>query len=396
MDNIYQNLQTPCFVLLENELHESVLGFRRALQNKFRKSIIGYSVKTNSLPYCLSVVRDLGCYAEVVSYNEFRLALQTGFVPGHIIYNGPMKSRETFLDALASDAVVNIETWREIEWLKALPQNRTYKVGIRLNIDISDVSPADENHEEDNSRFGFSAESDDFARAVEAVRSMRNIQLAGLHTHRTSGTRSVDFYKHTIAYAKEVIGKYRLHLEYWDLGGGYFGPMPNKPTYEEYARAFDDALGPDFSDLTIIVEPGNALVASAFDYVSKVIDVKQHGGKYYITTDATRNDIDPFFHKTDYFKSLFMQGASPAVNQQQIVAGSTCLEYDRLFTIPPRQQLLQEGDRIVFHRVGAYTMALTPLFIHYFPMVYVRKADNTFEVVREEWTEKEFIQNSKY
>jgi diaminopimelate decarboxylase len=80
----------------------------------------------------------------------------------------------------------------------------------------------------------------------------------------------------------------------------------------------------------------------------------------------------------------------------QVVCGLTCLEYDRLFTLPAGKKMLNVGDLIVFHRVGAYTMALTPLFIHYFPIVYVHQPDGQVEIVREEWTAEEYIQKSKF
>lgn len=75
--------------------------------------------------------------------------------------------------------------------------------------------------------------------------------------------------------------------------------------------------------------------------------------------------------------------------------GLTCLEYDRLFVLPEGNRQLEEGDRIVFHSVGAYTMALTPLFIHYFPNVYLQK-DGEFSLIREEWSENNYIKNSRF
>ena len=35
-------------------------------------------------------------------------------------------------------------------------------------------------------------------------------------------------------------------------------------------------------EITFIVEPGNAIVASGFDYIAEVIDVKTHDGKIYL------------------------------------------------------------------------------------------------------------------
>ena len=59
-------------------------------------------------------------------------------------------------------------------------------------------------------------------------------------------------------------------------------------------------------------------------------------------------------------------------------------EYDKLFTLQ-NQPLLNVGDRILYQNVGAYTMTLSPLFIRFFPRVYL-KTLNGYEIIREEWT----------
>ena len=173
--------------------------------------------------------------------------------------------------------------------------------------------------------------------------------------------------------------------------------MPNKPTYQQYAETFAGALSNKNKKLTIIVEPGNALTALAFDYVSSVIDTKFHNNQYYVTTDGSRNDVDPLFHKLDYFKSFeYAADNSKIVEEKQLITGCTCLENDRLFVLQEGQRLLQPGDRIWFSRVGAYTLCLTPLFIRYFPRVYLRDSNNELSLIREEWTEDEFVCKSTY
>ena len=91
----------------------------------------------------LVILKQLGCYAEVVSYTEYELALLEGFDKTHIIYNGPLKSKETFLDAIKNGAIVNIETKRELDWLAYLDPNKNYGVGIRVNLDLGSISPTD-------------------------------------------------------------------------------------------------------------------------------------------------------------------------------------------------------------------------------------------------------------
>ena len=114
-----------------------------------------------------------------------------------------MKSKETFLKAVTDGAIVNIETWREIEWLTELPKDKLYKVGIRININISEVSPKDEANANDNSRFGFSFENGDFKKAIIAINKLNNVRVVGIHTHREPKTRSVNFYRNVIRYIQK-------------------------------------------------------------------------------------------------------------------------------------------------------------------------------------------------
>ena len=388
-----RGIHTPCYILDEKELERSISGFKSAIQNCFCDSIIGYSVKTNSLPYSLRVARDEGCYAEVVSADEYELALQCGFSQKQIIYNGPMKSHESFIDAITNDAIVNIEAHRELEWLKELPESKQYSVGLRLNVNISKVSPEDAEGENDNSRFGFSDETEDFKNALDIIDDLHNVKLAGLHIHRTARSRSTRFYRNSIQYACETIHKYGLGLDYIDVGGGFFGIFPNKPTYQDYVDVFKSELAEHHLDrLRIIVEPGNALVASCFSFLTEVIDVK-HIEKdcWFITTDGSRNDVDPLFHKTSYISEL-LTSSDGLVVREQVVSGCTCLEFDRLFTLR-NQPLLSVGDRILYKNVGAYTMCLSPLFIRYFPSVYV--FDNgEYRIIRNKWTASDYLQQA--
>lgn len=402
MKDNFQDLQTPCFILDKDELERSVKGYQNALKSNFKESIVGYSVKTNSVPACMKLAGEMGAYAEVVSHDEYELARLCGFEQNHIVYNGPMKSKETFFDAVEHGAIVNIETKRELEWLKELEQcssgsngSKVFKVGLRLNINISHVSPEDADGDNDNSRFGFSDVTNEFADAIALIGKMPNIELAGLHIHRTAHSRSIRFYKQSIEFACKTIEKYGLKLDYLDVGGGYFGIFPNKPTYQEYSDAFCEVLtSHGLQNLCVIVEPGNALVASCFAFLSEVIDVK-HVEKelWFATTDGSRNDLDPFFKKSGYLSEVQYVHETPVV-KEQIVSGCTCLEYDRLFTLTGKP-LLNVGDRIYYRNVGAYTMCLSPMFIRYITNIYLKK-DGEYTLVREKWTAKEHLMKNVF
>lgn len=382
--NIYSDLETPCFIFDEGEFIRGVVSFQNALLTRLTRFNIGYSVKTNSLPYALQLALKTGCMAEVVSHDEYQLAIRCGFTPQRIIYNGPMKSKETFIESVVHGAVVNIETKRELQWLTELPSGQEYNIGLRLNINISKISPKDAESDNDNSRFGFSDDSGEFSAALKAISTLDNVRLAGIHIHRTCHSRSPRFYEHSIDYACKVIKKYGLDPDYLDIGGGYFGIFHNKPTFADYAAIFARVLkSHGLEALRIIVEPGNALTASSFKFLTEVIDTKRvDNDTVFATTDGSRNDIDPFFRKNSYIKNiLYKDSSTRRVLPEQIITGCTCLEYDRLFTLYSQPEL-EVGDRIIYHNVGAYTMTLSPQFIRFWPRVYALAQSGAYTLVR--------------
>jgi diaminopimelate decarboxylase len=388
------DLQTPCFVFEEDVFAESVKQWNAAFTPYFKDVVIGYSVKTNPLPYAFKYAKALGCYAEVVSHDEYELAQLIGYPIEHIIYNGPMKSKETFIEAVKGGAVVNIETHRELDWLSELPKDERYSVGIRVNVNIEEISPDDAKGHVSFSRFGFNDQTGELADALTKIEKLRNVTLNGLHFHRTSLTRSVNFYKHLTQYACDIIKKYQLSLDYIDMGGGFFGVFKTAPTFEEYADAIVSTMkSNDIStNISLILEPGNGLFANAFYYITSVVDTKELPECRIVTTNGSRNDIDPFFSKSRYLSEVLYQQTTMPIVPRQIITGATCLEYDQLFELKDAPAL-QVGDRVRYNNVGAYTLCLTPLFINYFPIVYALK-DGQYKVVREKWTANEFIQKS--
>lgn len=379
----FKSFQTPSFIFDEAEFSRGVKELRIALEERFERVDIGYSVKTNSLPFAMRTAGKLGCMAEVVSHDEYQLASLCGFAPDRIIYNGPMKSKKTFLEAVKGGCLVNIETKRELEWLKELPADGKFNIGIRLNINISHVSPEDADGEDDNSRFGFSDESEEFEEALRYIASLPNVILTGLHIHRTTHSRSPRFYERSVEYTGSVIKKYGLSLDYLDVGGGFFGIFPGKPSFAAYAVAIHSAMTRNgLEKLKVIVEPGNALTASSFSFLSEVIDVKRVDRlTRFVTTDGSRNDIDPFFRKSDYIKEILLKNIDRPIEPLQIVAGCTCLEYDRMFSLIDKPRL-EVGDRILYHNVGAYTMTLSPQFIRLWPRVYAIGRNGEMKEVR--------------
>ena len=111
-----------------------------------------------------------------------------------------------------------------------------------------------------------------------------------------------------------------------------------------------------------------------------------------MVTDGGRTQIDPLMTKNEYFYDINIQNENRKTITRQIVSGFTCMEHDRLFELKDGLEL-QPGDQIVYHKVGAYTMCLSPLFIKWFPDVYV-KDGKVISKVRNRWTESDYMSRS--
>lgn len=380
-------LQTPYFLIHEELLSQNVDSYRKALDSLWPYSRISYSVKTNALPWILKWMNKKNVYAEVVSDDEYNLALLSGFSPDQIVFNGPIKGTECFRKALQKASVVNIDSERELEMLKNDNQRSTQRVGIRVNVDADFFSKEDVGYQEDGFRFGFSEGKGALKNAFNILQSISTDGRFGLHMHVNSITRSAKVYKKIAEYAAYIIKQYNLEPSYIDIGGGFFGGVPGKTTPDEYISVIKDALTGTVDPVKtcLIIEPGSALIGSAVELYSTVLDVKDTAHARIVTTDASRIYIDPLWLKNRY---MFSSDAKKPPHPRQVICGYTCMDHDRLMAIENHPEL-SVGDHIVYHRVGNYTITFGGPFIRPYPPVYAL-TETGYELVRKAMTIEEY------
>lgn len=390
-DAFRQTLQTPYYLIHLKELEQNVENLKNALHQYWDNYIIGYSVKTNYLPWILTYFQQKGIYAEVVSGDEYTLAKFANY-DKKIVYNGVAKTKDTFLEAIRQKCIVNIDTERELQWLKELEcTSNHYEVGLRVNLDLETYCPNETLTGEEGGRFGFCYENGELKRAIDYIQSLKNVQLTGLHFHSNTKSRSLNFFRTLAEKACEIKEKYNLSLSYIDIGGGFYGGMEGKPTFFNYLQVISEQLQKSFSKekVTLIVEPGISLIGSPIDYVTTVIDVKNTIRNRFVTTDGSLGHVNPLRNKELAFYEVNLKDSHRNRLPYQIVSGFTCLENDRLLKLEnyPR---LEVGDQIIYKKAGAYTFALSPLFIKLFPSVYVEK-DGEIEKVMDKWSAGAFF-----
>lgn len=394
-----EQLQTPFFVIDEPILNHYYDMLVESLSSNWDNYLIGYSFKTNSLPWLISYVKKRGAYAEVVSEDEYSLAKYMGYNDSEIIYNGPYKGERSFCSVLLSNGIVNLDSMQEIAWLTNLVNShpdKNFKVGIRANFNLEKMCPGETTMGEVSGRFGFCYETGKLADALEILRNIPNVSVVGLHLHASSKSRSVTIFRSIARMACQLKTEFDLNLEYVDLGGGYCGGMEGRPEYPDYFPAVAEELNKCFTPehTKLIVEPGISLISKCTTFVTSVFDTRDIKGTRYVMTDGSRFNIDPTMIKSSHLfhveQAENVSDNSRPILHSQVISGFTCMEVDRLFTYAEEAELIP-GDRIIYENVGGYTMSLNPLFIQYFPAVYVRSG-NDMRMVRKKWTPAEYVQ----
>lgn len=391
---------TPFFRIKEKDLLYDISLLREALTRNWGNFVMGYSVKTNSLPWLLNYLKNQGFYAEVVSESEYDLASRLGFPDNHIIYNSPLKDRDVWETILLAGGYVNLDSSYELEWAKELSAqypDRHFSVGLRVNCDIASLCPEEQLAAKEGSRFGYCYENGVLRDAIQKLSALPNVKIAGLHLHSSTQSRSVRVFGALAKMAVRIADEYGLSPDYIDMGGGYFGGRDDMPDYRDYFKEICEELSVYFdpSKTALIAEPGVSLVSRAFTFETSVIDIKDIRGRKFIVTDGSRTNLNPLVTRHVYPHHI-CYASDPASRQKeadQWVCGATCMEYDKLFEIIDDAALLP-GDRIVYDTAGGYTMCLNPLFIHYFPAVYVERQDGSLFLAREPWTNDEFLQKN--
>lgn len=398
-----EKLETPYYLIEEEKLNYDINLLLSAMSNYWSKNTIvpSYSFKTNSLPWVLNHMKNSGFWAEVVSQDEYLLARKIGFADSKIVYNGPIKNKETFFKILTDGGYVNIDSTEELEWLDQY-EGDPIKVGIRVNVDLRNWLDPSKLGDYHGGRFGFCYENGSLAKTIERIRMNKQVSVVGLHMHQSIPSRSPEAFAALAQSAVEIAKKYKLLIEYIDMGGGYFGGRDDMPNFNDYFSAICHELKRAFdpNQVKLIAEPGVSLVSRGFSFVTMVKDTKDVGNQRFLITDGSRLYLNPQVTRHSYPHHVKLMEKEKEIKDRgvmssQIVTGSSCMEYDRLFEIKNYSEL-KHGDYIIYDNAGGYTICLAPMFINYWPSVYVKKLDGTILMVREKWTNEEMLQKCIY
>lgn len=368
---------SPFYLCDGGRFADNLCRLSAAFSSRWPKFVLAYSYKTNYLPYLCNLAKDRGAWAEVVSRLEYDLAVKIGQPADKIIFNGPVKSDADIELALTNGSIVNLDSASELDCVVRYAKQNPDKqipIGLRINIDLTD--PQGVSHIQNrlpHSRFGI------VPAELPAVRCKlsANLKIISLHGHTSSADRSLAGYR-VIARTLADIAQthFAESIQYINIGGGFFGDVllqmgfHNVPTFDDYAQAITDVLKSYtwHKPPCLIIEPGLALAADAVSLATRVVSVKTIAGRTIITVDASVYHLKPTLHPRNLPFAVIAADDTLRPQGCFSVAGSTCMEKDYLLT-DVSGTVPQVGDYLYFTHCGAYSIVLSPPFIHPAPAI---------------------------
>jgi len=383
---------SPLFVLSERTIRNNYQHAVRAFSTRYPKVQFAWSYKTNYLNSVCRIFHQEGSWAEVVSGFEYRKALGNG-VPGNkIIFNGPEKTNEELEMAVTNGSLIHIDHFDELFQLIELSDKLKKKprVAIRVNMDTGVYPMWD--------RFGFNYENGQALNALTKIMESGKMELTGLHCHIGTFMLATNAYATAVKKLGDLAWKCKTQLntpiQYIDLGGGFpssntlrgsFLPGTDSvPSVDEFAEAITtNLLGLGFGkeELPLLVlESGRVLIDDAGYLLSTVLANKRlSDGRRATILDAGVNLLFTSFwydHKITPAQDFTQH------TEDMALYGPLCMNIDvvrQSINLP----LLNRGDKVVVHKVGAYNMTQWMQFIQMRPNVVLIDEQGKTHVIRE-------------
>ena len=324
-----------------------------------------YALKANSTLAIARLLRELGSGADANSVGEIEVALRAGFDPSRIVFTGVGKTSTELERAIVLGVhTINAESPGELERIGALARaHRTSaRVALRVNPDIDARSHPHISTGLRTNKFGVPIES---ARALfREAAATEGLRPVGVHVHVGSQITSLD--PLTSAAARIVTLVQDLledgfALDHVDLGGGlgisYDGS--SVPSLTQYAAAIVEGVAR--TGLTLVLEPGRALVGAAGLLLTRVVDVKEYpGGPRFAILDAGMTELlRPALYNA--FHRIVAVAPRAGEPRPYEVVGPLCESSDifgRDRLLPP----LEPGDFLAVLDTGAYGAAMASTY----------------------------------
>ncbi len=314
---IVKEFGSPLYIFDESTIRAMCREYVDSFRHYYADTDIEYSTKAFSNPAVLKIIEQEGLTIDVVTGGELAFALAADVPTDKINFHGNNKVRSELREAVEAEiGRITIDSFHEIDILNEVAGDvgKPQAVNLRLSPSIDPHTHRLTSTGVLDSKFGFSIETGDAEKAVDAALSRPNLDVRGLHFHLGSPIFELEPYDEAIeyvcAFAARMKYVHRLDMREFSPGGGMaIGYLSSKlpPTIAEYAKTITESLMSactkyGLEQPKLIVEPGRSIVGRAGVAVYTVGGIKRVPGvRTFVSVDGGMGDnIRPALYDAEY------------------------------------------------------------------------------------------------
>ena len=356
--NKFNNVKTP-FYYYDSELLRDTLSSLQKEIAKHDNYCMHYAIKANSNPKVLKIIAQYGFGADCVSGGEIRAAINAGVPASKIVYAGVGKSDWEINLGLDNDIFCfNVESLAELEVINDLAsqRNKIANVAFRINPNVGAHTHANITTGLAENKFGIAM--DDLDSIMEESKSLKNINVIGLHFHIGSQILDMsDFIAlcNRINDIQDKLEQQGIVLSNINVGGG-LGinyEYPDKEPVPDFAGYFSTyakhlRLRPEQK---VHFELGRSVVGQCGSLITRVLYVKKGSYKKFAIVDAGMTDLirPALYHAYHKIENL----SNNDEMEKYDVVGPICESSD-VFGKDIELNKCHRGDIIAMRSAGAY------------------------------------------
>ena len=343
---------SPAFLLDEGEIMASLAALA-SLREQCGCKIL-YSIKSLPLSEVLVLAKPTVDGFSVSSLFEARLAHEILGNQGEIHLTTPGIRLDEVTELVSICSHISCNSLGQFQRMSAVDENKP-SLGLRINPQLSFTEDVRHDPCRQYSKLGVTLDT--------ALSSDTLAIIKGLHFHTVFAATDYAPLIKTVAKIQETMGDRLAVLDWLNFGGGYgYGQIANDGEFIALVKRLRNDFG-----MEIHIEPGNAVVGKAGYLLATVIDCFKSDGKSVAVLDTSINHHPQVF---EYQMKLELAEENLEGDHSAILVGNTCLAGD-LFGEYRFKQPLQMGDKVMFKRLGAYSLVKANRFNGYnLPDVY--------------------------
>ena len=440
-----QKYGTPLFVVSESRVRHNIARIKKAENSIGCPLKICYAGKANSTMAILRAVKDAGSDIEVNSGGELWKAIESGFAPDQIIFNGTSKEIWEIENAVnAAIYAIQVDSIYELSLIEETARrlNKRANVSLRLVPEIEAKTHAGLKTALLTSKFGMMP--DEAFAAIRDRKGSPHLNFSGIHLHIGSQNPEAEPYAEAFKMLFEslvhIYDETGIKLTHINLGGGFpVNYLRDRSLAASFPREQLEMFSADFDpadavvaawnvvkdatiaanaehlleDFTLLLEPGRSIISDAGICLTTVRNYKERPVEstdlttdHWLLTDAGFNILLSMETYKWYYHLVSASRAGDATDFPYKVAGPLCDGGDVYFDIEGQNRLpdhrplpenIQPGEVLALLNCGAYSLAQASQYnARFLPPVVLIRENGEADLVRKRDEFKDLVTNDIY